>query len=341
LQQEKVRKMATIIKRGPYQWQAKIRKKGHKSLSKTFDYRVDAEQWARDIEVEMDRGVYISRREAETITLREAFDRYIDEHILKNLSHAHREVNRVRVIQERDWGDRFLSTIRAKDVADFIKDRQREGVSGSTIRRDLAQISKLFHHAASNWGMQSLVNPVKYVAKPKENPGRTKRLTPGEEERLLKACSTQFKPIVQFALETAMRRSEIASLRWEHVHLRKRFVHLPATMTRNKEARSIPLSPPAIRILMNLSRNINGSVFGMSADSLTRNMTRVRRNIGLKGFRFHDLRHEAISRFFENTDLDVMEIKTITGHKTLSMLARYSHLRTHRLADRLAGGKRG
>ncbi|HHB75188.1 MAG TPA: site-specific integrase, partial [Desulfobulbus sp.] len=105
--------MATIIKRGPYQWQAKIRKKGHKSVSKTFDYRVDAEQWARDIEVEMDRGVYISRREAETTTLREAFDRYIDEHILKNLSHAHREVNRVRVIQERDWGDRFLSTIRA------------------------------------------------------------------------------------------------------------------------------------------------------------------------------------------------------------------------------------
>ncbi len=333
--------MATIIKRGPYQWQAKIRKKGHKAVSKTFDYRADAEQWARDIEVEMDRGIYISRREAETTTFSEAIDRYIDEHILRNLSHANREVNRVRILQKRDWGDRFLSTIRAKDIADFIKERKRKGLSDSTIRRDLAHISKLFNHAASNWGMQSLVNPVKYVTKPKENPSRTRRLEPGEEQKLLKACSTQFKPIVKFALETAMRRSEIASLRWEHVNIRKRFVHLPAKMTKNKEARNIPLSPPAIRILKGLSRNINGSVFGMSADSLTRNMTKIRRDIGLKGFRFHDLRHEAISRFFENTDLDVMEIKTITGHKTLSMLARYSHLRTHRLADRLAGAKRG
>jgi integrase len=61
----------------------------------------------------------------------------------------------------------------------------------------------------------------------------------------------------------------------------------------------------------------------------------------IKNLRLHDLRHEAISRLFENTDLDIMEIKTITGHKTLNMLVRYSHLRTHRLADRLAGASRG
>ena len=51
-------------------------------------------------------------------------------------------------------------------------------------------------------------------------------------------------------------------------------------------------------------------------------------------------RHEAISRLFEDTDLDVMEIRAISGHKTLQMLARYTHLRTHRLADRLAGASR-
>ncbi len=60
----------------------------------------------------------------------------------------------------------------------------------------------------------------------------------------------------------------------------------------------------------------------------------------ITGLTFHDLRHEAISRLFEDTDLDVMEIRAISGHKTLQMLARYTHLRTHRLADRLAGMKR-
>lgn len=70
-------------------------------------------------------------------------------------------------------------------------------------------------------------------------------------------------------------------------------------------------------------------------------MKRVRKNAKIEDLRFHDLRHEAISRFFERTDLDVMEIKAITGHKTLQMLARYTHLRTARLADRLAGSRRG
>jgi integrase len=60
----------------------------------------------------------------------------------------------------------------------------------------------------------------------------------------------------------------------------------------------------------------------------------------VEGLRFHDLRHEAISRLFENTDLDLMEIQKITGHKTLQMLLRYTHLRTARLADRLAGAKK-
>ena len=61
---------------------------------------------------------------------------------------------------------------------------------------------------------------------------------------------------------------------------------------------------------------------------------------GIEGLTFHDLRHEATSRLFENTDLDIMEIKSITGHKTLQMLARYTHLRMDRLVGRLAGKDR-
>ena len=74
---------------------------------------------------------------------------------------------------------------------------------------------------------------------------------------------------------------------------------------------------------------------------MTQAMEAARKRAGITDFVFHDLRHEAISRLFEDTDLDIMEIKTITGHKSLQMLARYAHLRTHRLADRLAGAKRG
>jgi integrase len=82
------------------------------------------------------------------------------------------------------------------------------------------------------------------------------------------------------------------------------------------------------------------SVFGISSESITQAMIKACKKVNLENLRFHDLRHEATSRLFENTDLDLMEIRAITGHKTLQMLVRYTHLRTARLADRLAGAKR-
>jgi integrase len=75
-------------------------------------------------------------------------------------------------------------------------------------------------------------------------------------------------------------------------------------------------------------------------DRASKLMARAARRAGLEDLRFHDLRHEATSRLFEDTDLDVMEIKGITGHKSMQMLARYAHLRAGRLAERLAGSSR-
>jgi len=78
----------------------------------------------------------------------------------------------------------------------------------------------------------------------------------------------------------------------------------------------------------------------MDKANITRNMLIAARKAEIKDLRFHDLRHEATSRLFENTDLDVMEVRALTGHKAMQMLARYSHLSTSHLAERLAGRKR-
>lgn len=331
--------MATIRKRGPSQWEARIRKRGWPITCKTFDTRILAEQWARELESEMDRGVFISRVEAEATTLGEALERYIDEY-LPWLSDPRRETNRARVIQRRPLASRFLATIRGMDIAEFIKVRQKEGVSANTIRLDLALLSRLFEVAASDWGMESLSNPVRRANKPKLPSGRTRRLEGYEEERLLAACLFPFREVVRFALATAMRREEIATMQWSQVDLKKRCVRL--LKTKNGEARTVPLSPAALDILRDLPRNVSGSVFGMTKEAITRGMLAAVRKAGISDLHFHDLRHEATSRFFENTDLDVMEIRAITGHKTMQMLARYSHLRASRLADRLAGmGRRG
>ncbi len=329
--------MASIRKRGPAQWEARIRKRGWPVTCKTFSTKIHAEQWAREIESEMDRGIFISRAEAESTTLGEALERYIEEYIPR-LSDAKRETNRARAILRHELSSRFLASIKGKDIAEFIKLRQEEGAGPNTIRLDLALLSRLFEVAGSDWGMESLSNPVKRANKPKLPSGRSRRLEKGEEERLLEACSPDYREVVKFALETAMRREEIASLTWSQVDLKRRVALL--SKTKNGDARMVPLSPRAMDILFLRPRKLHSPIFGMSKDSITRTMLRVCRSAELPDFRFHDLRHEATSRLFEETDLDVMEIRAITGHKSMQMLARYSHLRAHKLADRLAGSKR-
>ena len=329
--------MATIRNRGKFQWEARVRRKGHPVVCKTFETKGDAEQWARHIENEMDRGIFVSRVEAENTTLLEALERYIAEYIPR-LAHPYKAIMMARQLQRHPLATRFLATIRAKDIGEYIKDREAQGKSGATIVREINMLSRLFNVAAASWDMESLQNPVKKALKPKVAKGRERRLEEGEEERLLKAAWPPFRPIIKFALETAMRRDEIASLTWDHVNLEKRCCFLPET--KNGTSRSVPLSPEALRILEALPGR-EGQVFGMQDYTVTKYMVKACKAAGIENLTFHDLRHEAISRLFENTDLDVMEIKAISGHKSMQMLARYSHLRTHRLADRLAGKKRG
>ena len=338
--------MASIRKRGDLQWEARIRRQGRPAVCKTFETRVEAEKWAREIESEMDRGIFISRSEAENTTLKEALSRYIDEYIPK-LAQPDKSERLAKALQRREMAHLKMAAIRSKDIADYIKEREAEGVTANTIRLDLALLSRLFNVAITNWGMESLINPVGRVVKPRPAPGRERRLEAGEEDRLLAASGPELRDLVRLALETALRREELVRLTWGQIDLQRRTVMLSASGTKNRTARTIPLSPRAIEIFRDLHR-VRGEktapadrLFDFHPDAVTKAMIRACKRAGLPDLHFHDLRHEATSRLFENTDLDLMEIRSITGHKTLQMLARYSHLRMDRLADRLAGARRG
>jgi len=290
------------------------------------------------MESEMARGVFTSAKESERYTLSECLDRYAEEYLPRHKD-PRREVSRIKRLQKYPLVKKIMATIRSKDIADFRRTRENEGAAPDTIRLDFALLSRLFNFARSNWGMENLGNPVQLTTKPKLPKGRERRLEEGEEARLLAACDPDFAPIVRFALATAMRRGEIVSLRWEDVNLKASKARL--VDTKNGESRTVPLSMAAKDVLKELPRHISGRVFPYHPDHLSARMAKACQAAGLENLRFHDLRHEATSRFFEETDLDVMEVKAITGHKTLQMLARYTHLRTHHLAARLDGAKRG
>ncbi len=332
--------MAALRKRkgpnGRNAWQVQIVRQGFPAQYRTFNTKEQAESWARITEAAMDEGLWRDRSEGDRTTLREALVRY-EREITPGKASQDSERSRIRTVSGSFLGDLALSRITGRQVADYIRWRGEGGASANTVRLDLTLLSHLYSVARSAWGMEYLVNPVPLakLARPKVPRGRERRFLEGEETRLLEAASPAFGVVIRWALATAMRRGEIAGLRWEHVDRPRRSVLLP--LTKNGEARSVPLSPEALSILEGLPRRIDGAVFGLSPNAIELAWRRAVTKAGIMGLRFHDLRHEAISRLFEETDLDVMEIRAITGHKTLQMLARYTHLRTHRLADRLAG----
>jgi integrase len=158
-----------------------------------------------------------------------------------------------------------------------------------------------------------------------------------EEIRLLKACrearNSYLLPILRLALETAMRQGELVNLRWEHIDLTRRITYLPDT--KNGEARTVPLSTAAIKVLHSLPRSMTGQVFpGLTTEAVKRAFARAVRRAGIEDLRFHDLRHESTSRLFER-GLNIMEVASITGHKDLRMLRRYTHLKAEDLARKL------
>ena len=345
--------MATIQKRENesfISYEVRVRKKGHPTQTKTFRNRQDAEKWARMIEAEMDRGVFVSRAEAENTTLAEALDRYLRE-VTPRKKGADREADRIKRWKARPIAKRMIAAVRGKDIADFRDAERKRGLAENSIRLEIALLSTLFETAKKEWGMESLSNPCRSIKLPTGANKRDRRLE-GEEEKYLLAALHEGRnayatPCVQFAMETAMRQSEILGLEWEKVDIKKKIAVLEDT--KNGEQRIVPLSPKAIEVVQSLPRPIDGGkIFRITQDGLIRAFARAcgrGRNLYeeeerdlpasfLENLRFHDLRHEATSRLFESGKFDMMEVASITGHKTLHMLKRYTHLRAEDLAKK-------
>src|SRR5262249_15605795 len=139
--------------------------------------------------------------------------------------------------------------------------------------------------------------------------------------------------LILFAIETGLRRGELNRARWGHIDVERRVMVIPES--KNGHRRTVPLSMQAVAILARAGQGSGDDlVFGLKAESMTQSFRRACRRAGIEDLRLHDLRHEATSRLFEK-GLSVMEVATITGHKTLQMLKRYTHLKAVDLVAKL------
>ena len=323
-------------------YQVKIRKQGFPTVNRQFDRKADAERFALDTLQAMTARTGTDRREAERTTLLAALDRYkVD--VTASKKTAYGEGLLIDRLKKTRLAQFSLATIQGSDIASYRDQRLKEGASSNTVRIELALISHLYTVAVSDWGMP-LSNPVRMARKPKLPRRRDRRLnsTPDtdgrtEEDRLIAACqaskSQWLEPIVRLAILTGMRRGEIFGMCWEDVDLPQGTVHLKDT--KNGERRTVPLSPAAQTVLRDLPRCLDGRVFPIGGSGFAHTFQRATEKAGIAGLTFHDLRHEATSRFFEQ-GLDLMEVAAITGHKSLSMLKRYAHLRATDIAKKMA-----
>lgn len=257
------------------------------------------------------------------------------------------EKYRIEQICRSFLGPKITREVTSVDIATYRDQRLQEintqtkrTLSPSTVRLEMSLLSNYFDIGRIEWGICG-DNPVKNVRKPTSPPGRDRRLTSREDRLILRYChnhqNLSLFSIVVIALETAMRQGEILNLRWEHINLKTRIAHLPET--KNGTKRDVPLSVKARDALIRMGVHTKGKVFGYTAEGFKSTWRFMIIRLGIQNLHFHDLRHEAISRLFELGSLDMMEVAAISGHKSLSMLKRYTHLKAQRLVRKLEGHK--
>ena len=320
-------------------WQARVRRLGYPDEQRSFLTRQHAERWARSVETEMDKGCFSSQtevqKEAQKTTLRELIERYITD-VLPGLKGAHDDAIRLKAICLRSICSCTVATLTPAKVAEY-RDLRLKEVAPGTVLRELAYLSSIINHGRREWRIDA-DNPVSLVRKPTQPKGRDRILSADERVRLL----LELRPIARrnpwtlqvviVALETAMRRGELLSLRWENVNLSVRTATLKTT--KNGDSRVVPLSSIAVQTLTAMPRSICGAVFPITAFALAASFDKAVARAKLSDFRFHDLRHTAITSIAAKLP-NLIELSAVSGHRSLKMLQRYYHPSATELAFKL------
>lgn len=343
--------MAHIEKRklsnGKYAYRVRIRLKGAPTETGTFPTSKEAVSFARRMEAEIRAGRYFGREESKEKTFSEFIERYIAIELPKNPQSFDKQSKQLRW-WEKHLGNYFLCHISPPMIAGLrdllmteITPRKTLRTS-STTNRYIAALSRAFSVAVREWGWIK-ENPLAKVTRPKERKARERYLDKSEIALLLAACqkskSPHLYPVTLFALSTGARKGEILGLKWMDVD----FFRATATFrrTKNGENRTVHLSQAILKCLQSeknkriiFSEYIFPSQDGTKPACIREAWELVIKELELKEVCFHSLRHTAASHLAMH-GFSTLEIAAILGHKTLSMVKKYSHLSTSSTAKAL------
>lgn len=347
--------MATIRelpkKDGSCSYHAEVRLRGHPPQRATFRTRSLAKKWVQDVESGIRDGRHFKTVESKRHTVSEMIEKFIKQWLSK---YPHRHEKQTSLLE---WWDQWCGHLLLADLTSAVIAEGRDKLlnettvrgklrNPSTVNRYLSAFGKVLTIAVKEWGWIE-DSPMRNVSKPSESEGRERFLSIAEKERLLQACqesrNPNLLPIVSLALITAMRFGEIAGLRWRDIDFEQHIITL--LRTKNGDRRIIPLTEEAAAIFKNCQS------FGESGDELVfkskRNAVQKQKisvreafenaveRVGIKNFRFHDLRHTAAS-YMAMSGATQGELMAILGHRSPIMTRRYAHYSQTHLAKVLS-----
>ncbi|HET8550946.1 MAG TPA: site-specific integrase [Gammaproteobacteria bacterium] len=366
--------MATYIKRKTG-WVVRVRRKGQKPVAKTFKKKLDAERWAASIETQIHTGSYVSTQAAERTTLADMLDRYQrDITAKKSASSVKTEEYRIAMFKDA-LGYLTMVAVTPMVIVDHVDERLTAVASDTvkrelTLLADVFTTAQALWGINLNVNPVHAATPIlRKTRRIGANNERDRRLEPWEQEALASVehdRPTVIAELIEFDLHTTMRRGELAAMQRPNINWKDATLTIPASKTdwkTGQQGRVIPLSPRAMEILRDLpvrvktladgSTVVDNSVWGYEdAHSITQAFARTiqiwnrgenekkKQEPGYKprlidDLRFHDLRHEAISRLFED-GWSIQEVAVFSGHKDWKSLKKYTHIKPKRIARELA-----
>ena len=325
-----------LAKDGTKRYTCDIRLKGHPPQRATFKRLTDAKKWIQDTESAIREGRHFKTVEGKKHTVSELIERYCIEYLPNNKERVYSLREQKERTQKLGWWNTKIGYLVLADVTPQIIDEHLSAMtqSNATATKYLKNLSHAFSIAVKKWGWVN-ENPALKVIAPQQPPGRVRFLDEDERARLLKSCQeSQNKtlyPCVILALSTGMRQGELMELTWQDVNLKDGVIILQTT--KNGERRRVAVAGLALELLRD-----HAKIRRIDTNLLFPSPTKPQQPIELKkawlnaliraeilDFHWHDLRHCTASYLAMN-GASLTEIAEVLGHKTLSMVKRYSHL---------------
>lgn len=321
--------MASITQRGPNSWRVLIRRAGSKSICKTFKTEAQAKAFVIEQDGEQPDGLTVGEVVQAYRKLREDSRKPIPRNSNNHYMLAH---------LERDLGDVRMSALSVPRLIDWARLRASEGAGGYTINMELSKLSTVLKYGAVS--LKRVLRDVPMEARPSlthlgligSANSRTRRLEGDEQARVLGYAPGWMRDVIMFALQTAMRREEITRLLWSDIdHDRKLILIRDRKDPRDKVGNHqwVPLLGTSYQLICEQEHH-GDRPFPYTPEKISDHFKLICDALGIQNLRFHDLRHEAISRLFE-MGFTVEQVALVSGHKDWRNLRRYTQLRPESL----------